>query len=658
MTVTDDIKQRLSIVDLITESGVQLRKAGRNYTGFCPFHPTARTPAFYVFPDTQSYYCFSCHAAGDAFTYAMARQGLDFGEALRQFAARTGVQLEERTPQREQEDATHARLRQINADAAVYWHHVLVNAAKGQIGRDYVAQRGLSATTVETWQLGFAAEDWSDLLRYLTDRKGYQPDELELAGLAIKRDSGGYYDRFRNRLIFPIRNSKGEIVGFGGRALGNDHAKYMNTPETPLFHKSSVLYGVDLAREAIRREDAVVLVEGYVDVLMAHQAGFGNVVAPMGTALTSEHVASIKKLTRNVYLALDADAAGTNATLRGLQTLRDNMDTNVVPVPTPQGFIRWERELDGEIKIIALPEGRDPDEVIRADPGAWRALVTAAQPLMDYYLDQLTRELDLQSAKGRADAVERIAPLVAALGSPVERAHYVQQLAGKIGLEPRVVEQVVQQVRRGRPAERLGAPSADLPAALAGPAASSTMLSREDHLLSLLLRYPSIKSAVESELSKELAQFPEIGGDIRGSVAESLTHIENQQLWQSWLHYISAASPNEQSQAAAWLETLDPYLKERAKRLLTYQEEPELPTFNRQYHAGELANKIAVELRKSVVANRQNQIKAMYESVEDDHDRHALEQRVQVLNWYQTAVTAPRRSTIFRDLRDRLDQLK
>ena len=658
MTVTDDIKQRLSIVDLITESGVQLRKAGRNYTGFCPFHPNARTPAFYVFPDTQSYYCFSCHASGDAFTYAIARQGLDFGEVLRQFAARTGVQLEERAPQREQEDATRARLRQINADAAVYWQHVLTSAAKGQLGRDYVAQRGLSEATIETWQLGYAAEDWSDLLRYLTDRKGYQPEELETAGLVIKRDSGGYYDRFRNRLIFPIRNIKGEIVGFGGRALGNDHAKYMNTPETPLFHKSSVLYGIDLAREAIRRDDALVLVEGYVDVLMAHQAGFANVVAPMGTALTSEHVGTIKKLTRRVYLALDADAAGTNATLKGLQTLRDNMDTTVVPVPTPQGFIRWERELDGEIKIIALPQGRDPDEVIRADPASWRALVAAAQPLMDYYLDQLTRELDLESARGRADAVERLAPLVGALGSPVERAHYVQQLARKIGLEPRVVEQVIDQVRRGRPATRPGAALAQLPGALVGPAASSTMLSREDHLLSLLLRYPSIKTAVESELSKDIAQFPEIGGDIRGSIAESLSHIENRQLWQTWLHHISAASPNEQPQPPAWLETLDPYLKERAQRLLTYQEEPELPTFNRQYHAGELATKIAQELRTPIVVNRKNQIKAMFESVDDTEDRHLLAKRLDVLNWYHTAVSTPRRSTIFRDLRDRLDQLK
>ncbi len=650
MSVTDDIKQRLDIVDLIRGSGVDLRKAGRNFTGFCPFHPNARTPAFYVFPETQSYYCFSCHASGDAFGFVMARQGLDFGEVLRELAGRTGVQLEERTPQREQEDATRARLRQINEDAAVYWHHVLVHTQKGQIGRDYVARRKLTAATVETWQLGYAADDWSDLLRYLTDRKGYQPEELETAGLVIKRESGGYYDRFRNRLIFPIRNPKGEIIGFGGRALGDDHAKYMNSPETPLFHKSHVLYGIDLAREAIRRQDAVVVVEGYVDVLMAHQAGFGNVVAPMGTALTADQVGIIKKLTRSVYLALDADAAGANATLKGLQTLRDGMDTTVVPVPSPHGYIRWERELDGVIKIIALPPGRDPDEVIQADPAEWRALVAAALPLMDYYILHLTANLALGSAKGKAEAVDRLAPLVAAIANPVERAHYMQQVADKVGLAERVIRDVVERVRRGKP----GSLRVELPRDMGGLDGASTSLSAEDQLLSLLLRFPIVQDTVESELSKDLGQFPDLAGDIRGSVAETLTHIENRQLWQTRLDHAAlfAADPT------AWLEQLDPYLRERAQRLLTYTETPELPTVNRLHHASELAAKIAAEIRRTVVVNRKNQIKTIFEVVQDGADQQLLGKRLHALLDYHNLVTTPRRSTFYRDLGNRLEQLK
>ncbi|WP_029215245.1 DNA primase [Kallotenue papyrolyticum] len=640
MSITDDIKQRLDIVEVISTAGVSLRKAGRNFTGFCPFHPNTRTPAFYVFPHTQSYYCFSCHASGDVFTFVMQQQGLDFGTALRQLAARAGVQLEERTPEREQEDAQRARLRQINEAAAVYWQHLLRATARGAPARAYLQQRQISSETAEAWQLGYAADDWSDLLRYLSER-GFEPEELERAGLVIRREQGGYYDRFRHRLIFPIRDAQGTIVGFGGRALGNDHAKYMNTPETALFQKSRVLYGIDQARDAIRREDAVVLVEGYIDVLMAHQHGFRNVVAPMGTALTAEQVGMIKKLTQNVYLALDADAAGANATLRGLQTLREHLDARVIPVPTPHGYVRWERELVGAIRIIALPAGRDPDEVLREDPAQWRALLAAALPLMEFYLRQLTADLDLRSAQGRATAVERLAPLINALPNPVEREHYAQRLATLLGLSTRAVAEALGRQRRGQPVA--------FPEAQAGAPAR---LSREDHLLSLLLRFPAIQAAVEAELASDLEQFPQISEELRGSIADALMHIENRQIWEAWCRRDPAAP----DATTAWLATLDPYLRERAQRLLTYEDEPALPVVGRQHHATELACKIARELRRTIVQRRREQILAMYESVEDHNDRMALLQRFEALNHYQTIVTAPRRSRIFFDLRDRLDQ--
>lgn len=644
MSVTDDIKQRLSIVDLIAEGGVQLRKAGRNFTGFCPFHTNTRTPAFYVFPASESYYCFGCHATGDVFGWVMAREGIGFGDALRKLASRAGVQLEERTPEQDQEDALEARLRQINADAAIYWNHVLTRTERGADGRGYLERRGLVAQTVEAWQLGYAPEDWSDLLRYLTDRKNYTPEELESAGLVIKREGGGYYDRFRNRLMFPIRDARGHIVGFGGRALGDDHAKYMNTPETPLFHKSNILYGIDLARDAIRRADGVVLVEGYIDVLTAHQAGFANVVAPMGTALTREQVGVVRKLTRNVWLALDADAAGANATLKGLETLRNNMDSTVVPVPTPQGYIRWERELDGTIRIIDLPAGRDPDDVIRESPDTWRALVDGARPLMDYYFGALTASLDLEQGRAKREAVERLAPLVGALVNPVEREHYTLQLARLVSLGEGVIRNAVAQIRRGRAVELPRVEEALV--SEAGP-------TREDELLSLLLRFPNVKSAVESELQRELTAFPEIAGDILGSIDEPLMHVENKQLWRSWQRGVSATADTP-----AWLDTLDPYLKGRAQRLLTHEDTPALPVIGRQHHATELAVKIAGELRRGVVINRKNQLKAIYESMDDGDERRTIEARVITLNRYQTVVTAPRRSPVYRDLRDRVDQFK
>ncbi len=337
MSITDDIKQRLDLVDLVTASGVALRKAGRNWTSFCPFHSNSRTPAFYVFPDTQSYYCFSCHVSGDAFGYIMARQGLDFATALEQLATQTGVQLRPPTADLAAENARDATLRQINEDAAAYWHHLLRNTQRGAPGRTYAAERGLDEAAIETWQLGYAADEWTGLLVYLTNRKNHQPADIEAAGLIVRREGEGYYDRFRNRLIFPIRNHKGAVVGFGGRSLASDHAKYLNTPETPLFHKSSLLYGLAEGREAIRQADAVVLVEGYLDVITAHQAGFRNVVAPMGTALTTDQAALLKKLTRTITLVFDADSAGQSATLKGLATLRDSLEHTSEPVATPQG---------------------------------------------------------------------------------------------------------------------------------------------------------------------------------------------------------------------------------------------------------------------------------------------------------------------------------
>ena len=390
--VTDQIKERIDIVEFIS-AYVSLRKAGRNYLGFCPFHTNTRTPAFTVYPDTQSYHCFGCKASGTVFDFLMQREGLEFKDALEQLAKRAGVQLKERTEQDTQQDQLRTRLLEINNAAATFFHHMLVKSPKGEIARAYVEKRKIDQPTVEAFQLGYSPDEWSGLLAYLTDRKGFEPEEIEAAGLAIRRESGGYYDRFRGRLMFPIRDAKGQVIAFGGRALGDAQPKYMNSPQTLLFDKSRVLYGLDLARDTIRSSDSTVIVEGYVDVIIAHQYGFHNVVAPLGTALTSAHVGVIKKLAaKRVYLALDADAAGVRAMIKGLQTLQENLDGHDVPVPTPQGYIRWERELDAEVRIIALPDGKDPDEVIQANPEQWRTLVAGARPAMDFYIGALTSD--------------------------------------------------------------------------------------------------------------------------------------------------------------------------------------------------------------------------------------------------------------------------
>jgi DNA primase len=366
--VIDQIKEKIDIVEFIQSAGVQLKRAGRSYVGFCPFHSNTRSPAFNVFPDTQSYHCFGCKASGTVFDFVMQREGLEFRDALEQLARRAGVQLVERTQEDVQQDQLRTRLLEINQAAAAFFHHVLVKSTRGEVARAYVQKRAINQETIESFLLGYAVDEWSALLSYLTDRKGFEPEEIEAAGLAIRRESGGFYDRFRGRVIFPIRNAKGEVIAFGGRAMGDAQPKYLNSPQTPLFDKGRVLYGLDLARDPIRSADAAVIVEGYVDVIIAHQHGFRNVVAPLGTALTPDHVELVKRLTRRFYLALDADPAGVRAALKGAQTIQNQQDGELVAVTGPHGVVGLQRSQSVEIRVIEMPDGKDPDEVIQGDP--------------------------------------------------------------------------------------------------------------------------------------------------------------------------------------------------------------------------------------------------------------------------------------------------
>ncbi len=646
VSVTDDIKQRLDLVDLITGSGVALRKAGRNWSGFCPFHPNTRTPAFYVFTDTQSYYCFGCHAAGDGFNFVMQRQGLDFAGALEQLAGRTGVQLQPHTAEQATEDSRQATVRQINEDAAVYWSHILRKAQRGEAGRVYAASRGLDEATIEQWQIGYAADEWSNLLVYLTNRKGHAPEEIEAAGLIIHREGGGYYDRFRNRLIFPIRNAKGIIVGFGGRAIGDDHAKYLNTPETVLFHKGSLLFGFYEGREAIREEDAVVVVEGYLDVITAHKFGFRNVVAPMGTALTTDQAGLIKRLTRTVILALDADAAGKNATTKGLDALQNTLDApSNTPLITAQGGIRWEQNLEGTLKIATLPPGQDPDDVIQHDPHMWRQLIARAEPLLDYHLQASTSDLDLTSGKGRSIAVDRLAPIIALLKHDTERAHYVQKLARLVGLSEAVIAAAVEAARRGRakpmviPTEQESSPEAKY--------------AREDELVSLLLRFPTVRLGVGAAFKGELGRFPQLQEIIRGDIREALQRTENRWIWDLWNEQVRI----DQVVLDQWATSLAPALRKHALTLVQWHDTPPLPVYGPHLRAAEIAEAIALELRKTVVQQRQQQIKAMYESVEEPAEQHELLEQLMALNDYKNAITTPRQSSYFPEPRWRRESM-
>ncbi len=630
-SVTDQIKERIDIVELIS-SAVELRRSGRNYVGFCPFHPNTKSPAFYVFPDTQSYHCFGCKASGTAFDFVMQREGMDFRDVLHQLAQRTGVQLQERTPEDEAVDQLRTRLLDINNAAARFFQHVLVKSSRGDAGRAYVAQRGFTPETIEAFQLGYAFEDWSALLAYLTDKRGYEIEDVEAAGLAIRREQGGYYDRFRNRLIFPIRSAKGEIISFGGRALGDAQPKYMNGPQTALFDKSHVLYGLDLARDAIRHEDAVIVVEGYVDVIIAHQYGFRNVVAPLGTALTREHVAALKKLTKRIFLALDADPAGMRATRKGIATVRAHDSGEDATHQTAAGYLRWEHETETEIRIIALPDGRDPDEVIQESPDLWRRLVADAKPMMDFTIAAVTAELDLKTAKGKVAAMDQLAPLIASVRNPVERGHHLRQIANLLN----VSEQAIQMA-----ASRTHEPMARTRRAPAPPAIADQQTSREDFFLAWMMRFPAARTAVQEKLIRDAQPFPRISDSLATEVLELIERPDNRALWQMWQRQPAATD------ALEWARMLEEPLRSTAERLLGLS----LPA-EQSYRFVNDALECATILQRERAETWQRRVSDEKADTDDDDQGLYLVivERLIEFKRYIDVLSTPRRSSTYADL--------
>ncbi len=515
MSVTDEIKDRLDIVDVIS-AYVPLKKAGRNYKGLCPFH-NEKTPSFIVFPESQNWHCFgACGIGGDIFSFVMKRENVDFGEALALLAAKAGVELQPREAT-SGDDVRFDRLRAIVGEAAAYFHYLLNQAGEAAIARDYLERRGLTRETWEAWQLGYSLDSW-DALRDRLLGKGYKPDEIEEAGLVIRHEEGRYYDRFRGRLMIPIRDVQSRTIGFGARILREDPArpgpKYINSPQTPLFDKGNVLFGLDMARKAIRDADLAVLVEGYMDVLGSHQVGVANVVAGMGTALGESQMRQLKRFTNNITLALDPDVAGDHATLRGLEAARQSLERDWEPVISPTGLVRQESRLKAQIRIAALPDGLDPDELALRDVDRWRQVIAQAQPVVDYFLALVSREEDLTAAHGKAAAVERMAPVIAEIANPVERAHYVQALARLIHADERLVAEQVAVVGRqtanaavqaaGKARERAEPAPAQTPKTTrvkaSPPAGGRSTENLEGHILGWLLLRPDLMANLDADL--------------------------------------------------------------------------------------------------------------------------------------------------------------
>ena len=427
MSTIDEVKARLDIVETVTAYVPTLKKSGRTYKALCPFH-NERTPSFTVDPGRGSWHCFgACSTGGDVIEFVRRIEGLEFKEALRVCAERAGVELRPPSAREREQREQHERLLRANEAAAVFFQAAL-QGPQGTDALGYAEQRGLDAETRERWQIGFAPGGWRGLADHLTAR-GFTDADLLEAGLAAEGERG-VYDRFRERLIFPTRDVRGRLIGFGARALRpEDEPKYLNTPQTPLFEKSATLYGLDRAAEEARRAGRIVVVEGYMDVIAAHQFGIVNVVASMGTAITDRQMALVKRFTENVVLALDADTAGSEATLRGVQVAADASERTATPAVDWRGLVTYQDVLKADIRVASLPQGEDPDTLVRADPDRFRALIDEAKPVVDHLLDAVTAQIEPDDPRSRSRALETLAPTVAAIADPVVRAHYVQRLA-------------------------------------------------------------------------------------------------------------------------------------------------------------------------------------------------------------------------------------
>lgn len=439
MSVTDEIKDRIDIVDLVSES-VELRHSGKNYSGYCPFHHNVNTPAFAVFPDTQTWHCFGeCDDGGDVFNFVMKKEGWDFQEALQYLADRAGVTLKTLTPHEKEKKEEYERLRILLEDAVNFYRHNLLKTEAGKEARAYLHGRDITDETIEKFGLGYAPDSWEAAGEYFQS-KGYTEEELLQAGLVSERDSGGVYDRFRNRVMFPIRDRRGRIAGFGARVLDpEDVPKYLNSPQTPLFDKRRLLYGLDQARKAIRSEDEVVIVEGYMGVILPHQHGYHNVVATMGTALTDNHLRKVKRYTKRIILAMDSDAAGVKATLRGLEVARESLDRTQDLVFDARGLLHREARLRADLRVATLPSGMDPDDVVNQDPEIWQQIISQANPIVTHVMETLAEGRNLEDPKVKNEVASQVLPLIEDVPSAIERDTYQQRLARILEVDERAL---------------------------------------------------------------------------------------------------------------------------------------------------------------------------------------------------------------------------
>ena len=434
MESIDLIKQRLDIIDVAADY-LKLTKAGSNHKALCPFH-TEKTPSFIINPERQTWHCFgACGVGGDVIELVIKIEKINFSEALKILAQRAGVQLNNNSgPDK------NSRLYEINFEACEFYKAQL-ELPEGKKAKEYIDKRGINDEASETFEFGFSSYTNSNLVSKLTSI-GFKEIEIIQSGLAIKRENNQVRDFFYGRLMIPIKNSNGRVIGFGARVLDDTNPKYINTPSTPIFDKKSVLFGLSVASKGIRDDNSVVVVEGYLDVITAYQFGFKNVVASMGTALTANQVGSLKSRTNNFVLAMDSDSAGREAVLRSLRNT----------------YRVFERQLgqksEVNLSVVLMPSGKDPDTQIRNNLSEWKKNIASPVPFVQFVIDSIIEKYDINSSSGKGQVVGEIAPLITNMVNPFEQDHYIDLLAGKLTVKREIVESALAKSMTGSARKR------------------------------------------------------------------------------------------------------------------------------------------------------------------------------------------------------------
>ena len=468
----EEIKNRLDIVGVIGNY-IKLQKAGANFRAVCPFH-SEKKPSFFVSPARQIWHCFGCNSGGDIFKFVMQIEGVEFGDALRLLAQKAGVQLKKPSPEYKKWQTERTKLYDICELACRFFEKQLEEGSTGKEAQKYLLGRGLTPESIKKWRIGYSPDVWQSLSDFLTSR-GYQKEEIQKAGLALTSEKGSFYDRFRGRIIFPICDLNSQVVGFGGRIFkSDDPAKYLNTPNTLLYDKSRILYGLAQAKVEIRKKNFCILVEGYIDEILVSQSGNENVVATSGTALTAFQLQILKRYSENLHTAFDMDVAGDNATKRGIDLAQIH------------GF---------NIKVITMPPDKDPADIVSQNPKQWEDLLRETKSITEFYFETTFSRFDRKSPEGKREISKILLPVIKRIPNKIEQSHWIQLLSQNLSVKEELVEDELKKIKTSTGREE---PLAPTMTPEAKPKSRKEIL--EERIATLVLKNPPSLNLIDQDL--------------------------------------------------------------------------------------------------------------------------------------------------------------